>query len=317
MTQTTGYQNRRWAAGVGALTLLLTLGWLAPVLNKYDGDALILAGIGTKFSEGLQPDDEGYVVGYDGQFAYYIAIFGFDPPAPHWFDAAAYRYQRILYPALAALLSFGSKDLVPWAMLGINVAAHSAGAALLAYLLAALGGRPVYALYALVYSLWIGEIVAVHLDLNEPLAMALGLAGAALYYHKRVGWAALCFALAALAKDIGVVMAAGAAFYAWFAGRRRDAILLGGSAAGAYVMWMAALRLILGRSMLEETIPPRLSPVPFVGLRGALDIEGGLGAAGLVFILMWLVVPGVLWGWSAVRAVLREPATLSAWMLIC
>jgi hypothetical protein len=223
-----------------------------------------------------------------------------------------------LYPALSALLALGREAWLPWVMLGVNVVAHSVGAGLLAYLLARFAGRPRYALYALVYSVWVGEMFAVHFDLNEPLAMALGLAGIVLYHHERGWWAALCFVLAALTKDIGVVMMAGAAMHAWFAGRRRDFWLFGVSTVGAYVGWMVALRFLLGSSMLDTPMPPRLSPVPLIGLAGVRGLSAGeaLGIVELAMIAAWLVIPALVWGYMAFRSLRRDRAVLSAWLVI-
>src|SRR5947209_4900533 len=54
------------------------------------------------------PPFEDNGVGYDGRFNYYIArdpLLHSGPPT--YFDDAAYRYQRILYPLLAAVLALG------------------------------------------------------------------------------------------------------------------------------------------------------------------------------------------------------------------
>mgnify|MGYP005847232383 FL=1 len=296
----------RWAVAVALLTLVITLAWLIPVLNKFEWDALTLAWIGTEFTEGKEPGDEGYSNGYDGQFAYAIAARGFD--ATPVLDAPTYRYQRIFYPALAAALALGNDAAVPWTLLAINVAAHSIGAGLLAYLIAGAGGHPAF---ALIYGLWIGGIVAVHLDLNESLAMALGLLGALAYTRARVGWAALCFALSALTKDFGLVFMAGFALHAWFSGRRRDALALGLGATLPYAAWMVALRLTVGRAVPDEQSPTSLPIIPFSGLAGALNwVELGL-------MLLWLVIPSVWLGALAVRTLRRNPKALYAWVMVC
>src|SRR5688572_27182391 len=66
--------------------------------------------------------------GYDGQFTYYIAL---DPlnPVPEHFDVRAYRYQRILHPILARLLSLGQEPFIAWAMLAINLVMLAVGTA--------------------------------------------------------------------------------------------------------------------------------------------------------------------------------------------
>src|SRR5689334_13453201 len=57
-------------------------------------------------------------VGYDGQFAYYLAL---DPPNAHsYMDFPAYRYTRILYPVLARALAFGQPAFISYTRLRIN-----------------------------------------------------------------------------------------------------------------------------------------------------------------------------------------------------
>ena len=61
-------------------------------------------------------------VGYDGQFYYYIAHDPFILGQSHdHIDSPAYRYQRIIYPLTARLLSFGQPGLIPWMMVAVNL----------------------------------------------------------------------------------------------------------------------------------------------------------------------------------------------------
>ena len=61
-------------------------------------------------------------VGYDGQYYYYIAHdpFILGQSYDH-IDFPAYRYQRIIYPLAAWLLSFGHPPLIPWMMVAVNL----------------------------------------------------------------------------------------------------------------------------------------------------------------------------------------------------
>ncbi len=59
--------------------------------------------------------------GYDGQFFYYIAR---DPlHAAPFLSHPAYRYQRIVYPLLVAVLSLGQENLIPYMLLLVNFVA--------------------------------------------------------------------------------------------------------------------------------------------------------------------------------------------------
>ncbi len=127
--------------------------------------------IGTRY-DSVDYSRDAY--GYDGQFAYYIAR---DPlTAPLHLDVPAYRYQRIVYPALARLLSFGQMPLIPYVMILINLIALTAGTALLEGLLVA---ERVSRWYALTYGLFSGVFIAVRASTNEALAYALVIAAIA------------------------------------------------------------------------------------------------------------------------------------------
>lgn len=191
--------RRSWPALVTLAVHLLILGW---VLAGAGWDPLELARPGTRFTSG---DPDG-TAGYDGQFAYFIALDPSPVAATPHLDTPAYRYQRILYPLLARFLAAGSPAAVPWTLPLVNLAAHFAGTWLVAELLAARGaGRG----YALTYGLWVGLVYAVRLDLNEPLAYALVAAAFWLQDRgrERAGWAA--FGLALFAKETTFLFVAG------------------------------------------------------------------------------------------------------------
>jgi len=173
---------------------LFLAAYLGVVLAGAQGNPLAFVRLGDGFAQG-EPVGE---LGYDGQFAYWLAR---DPRpsvvAPH-LDVPAYRYQRLLYPLLAWALAAGQAAAVPWTLLLLNVAAQLAGTRLVESWLVAHG---VSRWYALTYGLWAGLVLAVRLDLTEPLAYALA-AGALLALHRgRIGWSALALGLALFAKE--------------------------------------------------------------------------------------------------------------------
>ncbi|MCS7286792.1 MAG: hypothetical protein RMK30_03090 [Anaerolineae bacterium] len=167
-------------------------------LNKWD--PMVLAAIGTRFSE-LDPAGSE---GYDGQFAYYIAT---NPSgaAPH-LDVPAYRYQRILYPLLCRFLAFGQRDLIPWIMPLVNILALTAGTYFVERLLKGFG---VTSYYAIVYGLFPGLFLSLRLDLNEPLAYALVCGGILAFERGKERSGAILFGLAGLAKEQALLFAGG------------------------------------------------------------------------------------------------------------
>jgi len=108
-------------AGPWLVVTVVALLYLGLTLAAHDMDPLSLAQIGTRFSQGDPAGSEGY----DGQFAYFIAV---DPlGAAPLIDVPAYRYQRIVYPLLARLLALGRREWIPWMLPLVNLIALAAG----------------------------------------------------------------------------------------------------------------------------------------------------------------------------------------------
>lgn len=154
------------------ITLLVSLVYIGWILSLAGGDPLVFAEIGTRFAQGDPTGTEGY----DGQFFYYIAA---DPAtAPAKIDVPAYRFQRILYPFVVRVLSFGNTTLIPWLLLGLNLTALISSVWLVEYLL---GRSRVSRWYALPVGLYAGQLLSIRVDLPEPLALALMMVGMTLF----------------------------------------------------------------------------------------------------------------------------------------
>jgi hypothetical protein len=189
--------------------------------------------LGTRFSEG---DPQG-TEGYDGQFAYQIAVEPLD--ASLRIDVPAYRYQRILYPVLARLLALGQPELIPWTLILVNIAAIGLGTWATEQLLI---GVRASRWYALTYGLYGGQLLALRADLNEPLAQALVQLAMLAWAKDRRVWTVIAFSLAALAKETTLVFLAAYILYSlkerqW---RRAFGLGLGFVPFAAYqlILWM-------------------------------------------------------------------------------
>jgi len=173
--------------------------YLGIILARAGGDPVTFARLGDGFRDG-QP--LGKTEGYDGQFSYFIALDPRPAVVREHLDVAAYRYQRILYPLLARLLALGQPKLIPWALVAVNFSAQIIGTYLVELWLTL---RGVSRWYALTYGLWVGLLMAVRLDLNEPVCYAL-VAGALLAHQRRRFWlSALCLGLALFAKETALL----------------------------------------------------------------------------------------------------------------
>lgn len=150
--------------------------------------------------------DPDNVSGYDGQYCYFIAL---DPAhAAAYMDWPAYRYSRILYPALARLVALGQPRAIPLALIGVNWLALGGGTLAVA---AWLKRRSCSPWLALLYGCSTGLFIALQGDLTEPLAYALVALAIYLFDfggQRRVLWSGIAFALAMLTRESTAIFAA-------------------------------------------------------------------------------------------------------------
>ena len=177
---------------------LFLLGYLGLALVRGEGDPLVFVRLGDGFRDGKPVGEEGY----DGQFAYFIALDPRPTAAAEHLDVPAYRYQRLLYPMLARALALGQSSAIPWALVLVNVTAQIVGTMFVEQLLVLYG---VSRWYALTYGLWAGLILAVRLDLNEPLCYTLVAGGLLAHQRGRIWLAAGCVGVALFAKETALL----------------------------------------------------------------------------------------------------------------
>jgi len=215
-----GARSRRWSwrQGVGAAWIVAIPVFLlyALWLFAYDGpghDPRDAVALGRHFVQQSHastvikldpayryPDGD---IGYDGQFAYFIAL---DPVnARYYTDAPTYRYSRILYPLLARGLAIGQARLIPYTLLLINFVAIVGGTLLAALWLRRKG---VWPWFALVYGLYPGLFLAFQRDTTEVLAYGLVALGVYLLDfggRHRILLGAVAFSMAVLTRETTAV----------------------------------------------------------------------------------------------------------------
>jgi hypothetical protein len=248
------------------------------VLISAGGDPLAFALLGTRFSDG----DPGGTEGYDGQFAYQIALRPL--AAVSYLDVPAYRYQRILYPMVARLLALGRPGWIPWALILVNIAAIGLGTWATERLLMDLGASR---WYALAYGLYGGQLLALRTDLNEPLAQALVMVAMLAWAKERRWLAVLAFSAAALAKETALVFLAAYILYTLHRRAWRWSVALAASA-----IPFALYQLLLWRWLGDFGVGSGgagATPFSLVPLGGWLEIAGVDLNAFLVISL--IVVP--------------------------
>jgi len=287
------------------LVLVLASLLLAFLIARGGGDPLLLARLGTRFSEGKPQGSEGY----DGQFVYYIARDPNPQRVAPYLDVPAYRYQRILSPMLARVLSFGNLAWLPWVIAWIGVLSLAGGTWAVSELMAGWG---VSRWYALVYGLYAGFLLAVVVDLPEPLAYCL-VAGGILALERRrrvLGWALL--GLSVFAKEVAILFV-GAALLAYLAQRRwRDALGLSLIAVLPYLLFQVWLWQVFGAAGLGSggTMATPFEIIPYMGLWRIGSYSLAYLAAMLVVLGPAVVLPS-LWGiWESTRTWLKGERNL-------
>ena len=226
-------------------------------------------------------------VGYDGQWFFYLAH---DPllltPEPETFlDLPAYRYARIVYPALAWALALGQPAAIPWSLLAVNLLAVLAGTLAALDIVRQLRANR---WLAVGYAFSPPVLIGVSASLAEPTALALVAAGLALALRGRHWASGLMLMLAVLAREPSILVPLGFGLYllARWNWRQATAYLL---PLGVPVLWHLSILLRLG------TLPSAQSPTNF-----------GVPFGGAYYRL------GLLLGWHA--PMLGEPLpTVNIW----
>jgi hypothetical protein len=275
---------------IGIVTFLFISILCGIALRNADNGPVSFIRIGTLFAS----HDPNGNPGYDGQFAYYIALGGAN--AVPYIDGPTLRYQRILYPLTARVLAMGNSDLVPWTLIAVNVAAHSVGAALFTYLLVTYGISP---LAGLIYTFWVGAIFAVRFDLNELMCYALALAALVTYHHKHYRWTIVLLMLSTLTKELGMIFAAGIALHALAQGQRRWAILFVGSPLLLFLTWWGIMRVWFGTF---PTIYPS-AKIHLIPLQGMFLEEDPVE---FTLLAIWLGIPAVVFFIAALHFMWRS-----------
>src|SRR5581483_2426111 len=177
--------------------------------------------------------------GYDGQFYYQIARDPFH--ASHFLDHPAYRYQRIVYSILVAILSLGQANLIPFMLLLVNFLAIVLGTELLARMLVQQKLSP---WFSLAFGLYFGQATAFIFDTTEPLTYFLLCLGLFLMLRKRPTVAALMMGLAVLSRETAILFPMGYLLIYLYQKRWRDALCLFLLSIAPTVVWYAIIALL-------------------------------------------------------------------------
>jgi len=144
--------------------------------------------------------------GYDGQFYYMIALDVFSEAKYRM----SYRYQRILYPALAHLLSFGNINFIPWSLLILNIFSVVCGAYILLLIINKYNAdiRLSY-----LYAFNCGYLICILRDLSEPVMLLFILLFVYCYENKKTLLACAFLTCAVFTKEATLLLIVSLLFY--------------------------------------------------------------------------------------------------------
>ena len=230
---------------------------------------LAIGSDGARGSLTVQPADQAF----DGQFFYRLGVSPWSKAgrvAGVQNDLPALRNARWGYGALAFVGSAGDPDLVPWSLIGVNLAAAAAVGAIGGGL-ARSGGR--HAAWGLVLFLWPGFAYSLSLDTSELVASAFLLGGLLALRARRWIVAALALSAAVLTRDTTTVVPFGVLLAgSWAArpsGQDRPAgartAAAGAAALATFAGWQLVQRARFGQLPLTSSGDNNLSG-PLAGL---------------------------------------------------
>ena len=272
-------------------------------MHRYGDNFSSLVGIGQS-ALGQKPGLLGHHVivfrdsaGYDGQIFYAVADNPFLRQRAY---PDVFRYQRIGYPLAIWATSLGRRDWRPAAMVSANLFAVLAVAYQSCAILRLFGmGASVW--WAIACAINPSLLIGVQLDLGEPMATALALAGLLLYLQQRAVLAALVLAVVLLTRETAALFLIPVLVTELVARRLLTALLLG-AAVLPYLVWQRFLANVLGQAGVpgSETnfgaplagIKAMLAAMRHESLRRAIVHEGS--ALAVVGLMLGTLVVGLL-----------------------
>ena len=185
-------------------------------------------------------------VDYDGYFSYFIARWGFDvEKISPLMDSvgSSYRYQRIIYPFVAYLLSAGGDPLLsPFFLVVLNIFSILIGTYFMSLLLNNMGTNP---WYSLVYGLYGGQFLGLMTSLTEPLAYLFVVAGIYFWSKDKLLWSTFSFSVAILTKEVAILFVIAFCIHYGLEKNWKKAVVIAASAV-PYTIWQVFLAMWLG-----------------------------------------------------------------------
>jgi hypothetical protein len=261
----------------------------------------------------FDPEHGTLQLGYDGQFAYQIAVNPLGAAA--YLDIPAYRYQRILYPLLARFLGLGNPTAIPWVMILINIISITLGTLATEKILTA---HNLSRWFALVYGLFAGQLLSLRLDLTEPLAFMLVQWGVHFFDRKWYGWSGIFFVLAILTRELTILFAGACMLSLFFGGQKLRGIFWGAVVLLPFGLWQVFLRFWLGNWGINSggAFASSFEIIPFRGWWGYQTSATQVFVLFSIFVLLVALIPATAAIVTGVKALFNHRWGLGVWILL-
>jgi hypothetical protein len=262
---------RRWIDSPLAPAIVIAICYLAffvKLLDTRNGDVSLFVVAGgsnvnaSKVLPGLTVIPN--IGGYDGMWFYRLAINPFTRvQAAHGIriDNPPYRQQRIGYPFIVWMLSFGRVEWIPALLVAVNILA--------AAVMAGFGGAfakkfGLHALWGVIVPLYPGFVLTFSRDLSEIVAAAFATGAIWAAASRRNVTAALLLTGAVLTRETTLLLAVALAAV-WLVDRllrreRRIGVVMFALPMAAYALCQIILAAVWGTTPLKAGVPDRARP---------------------------------------------------------
>lgn len=297
-----------YAIGPTLITFIISTIFLTYHLSSHNWNPFSFVLIGGKFD----PKVNNQSYGYDGQFSYQIA----QDPINGWryLDVPAYRYQRILYPILARVLSLGNELLLPWMLILINWVSLIFATLLLEKILKT---NNLSRWYAICYSFFAGLWLSLRLDLTEPLAFLFVIVAIFTIQKEKIWLGSLFLILASLTREVTIIFIISFILSSLFEQNYTNRTKWFIVALFPFLIWQALLFGWFGEFAIRSggAFATSTEILPYRGWWGFAFKNLSAFFLMSLFVFPTAIVPSVICLWTSIKELLRRNTTPGTWML--
>ena len=317
----------RKVVAIGLVALFVGVLLCIRPLMMSDGDPSFFVAVGEDSGATRQYAEErlGEVwlrsdLGHDGRFFFVQANdpWVLQPEAnAEVLDRPLYRSQRMFYPLIASGAGTLGPEAIVWGMLIINLVGITLGSIAASSIAISMGMSH---WWGLAFALNLGFVSELYIGGAGIIAATAAFGAVALVLRKQIGWATLLLTVAALSREVTLIVAVGIAWWLW---RRQRQVKHAALTIVVPVMFVAAWALYLRLQITSSAATSDIREIgwPFAGAAAASlswlgdPVDLLVGIAVIVILALFtrrVVKHDQLVGWAflgfvGVASVLTEP----------